>query len=61
MAQMLGLWVRRAPIGNLKRKILLSIFKPIMKYLIKIDQSSAVNFKEGQMITGLYCTAYKKS
>ncbi len=54
MAQMLGLWVRRSPMPKKKRKVLSFILKPIIKYLIKIDKTNDITFKEGQMITGLY-------
>ena len=59
MAQMLGLWVRRSPMGAGKRKFLSACVKPVMKYLIKTDQKFPIKFKEGQMITGLYGTARK--
>jgi len=59
MAQMLGLWVRRAPMTQNKKKIFSRILKPIIKKLIKIDRYSSQDFKEGQMITGLSGTAYK--
>tara|TARA_R110000850_G_scaffold18084_4_gene54989 strand:- start:289 stop:990 length:702 start_codon:yes stop_codon:yes gene_type:complete len=54
MAQMLGLWVRRSPMSSKKRQILSVILKPVIAYLIKIDKPETVQFKEGQMITGLY-------
>lgn len=54
MAQMLGLWVKRSYIPKTKRNILEAFLKPIIKYLIKIDHTDHVTFKEGQMITGLY-------
>ncbi len=53
MAQMLGLWVRRSPMKEKKRKYLSYIIKPIIKYLIKLDKPNNVVFKEGQMITGI--------
>lgn len=59
MAQMLGLWVRRGPLGTRKRKILSVFLKPIIKFLIKKDRPEKVVFKEGQMITGLYGLAKK--
>ncbi|MDD7885188.1 class I SAM-dependent methyltransferase [Flavivirga sp. 57AJ16] len=59
MAQMLGLWVKRSPMSNKKRKILISVLKPIIKVLINKDNSEKVIFKEGQMITGLYGYAQK--
>jgi len=54
MAQMLGLWVRRSSMSARKRKILSKFLKPIIKYLIQLDKPEDVQFKEGQMITGLY-------
>jgi len=53
MAQMLGLWVRRSPMKENKRKYISVILKPIIQYLIKLDKSNNVCFKEGQMITGI--------
>ncbi|MFC4478224.1 class I SAM-dependent methyltransferase [Flavobacterium chungangensis] len=59
LAQMLGLWVRRAPMSAKKRKILSSVLKPLILFLIKKDKNFTINFKEGQMITGLYGIAKK--
>lgn len=59
MAQMLGLWVRRAPMADGKRNILSKILKPVIKKLIKMDRYAAVEFKSGQMITGLSGIACK--
>lgn len=54
LAQMLGLWVRRSPLTSKKKRLLSILLKPIIKYLIKLDKPETVQFKEGQMITGLY-------
>lgn len=59
MAQMLGLWVRRAPMKNNKRKWFSRILKPVIKQLIQKDKQLKIEFVEGQMITGLYGVAYK--
>lgn len=59
MAQMLGLWVRRSQMSSRKRKFLSVILKPIIKFLIKLDAKTKVNFVSGQMITGLYGIAKK--
>lgn len=59
MAQMLGLWLMRSPLGAKKRKILSYVIKPIMKYLIEKDKKSNLAFREGLMITGLSGTATK--
>lgn len=53
MAQMLGLWVKRSPMPEGKRKWLMYVIKPVMKYLLRIDANTKIKFKEGQMITGL--------
>ena len=59
LGQMLGLWVRRSPMGEVKR-ILFSLFlKQIIRYLLKQDKKHIVTFKEGQMITGIYGSAKK--
>lgn len=58
MAQMLGLWVRRGPMGSLKRKYLSAILKPIIRYLMRIDFPPKV-FDKGQMLTTIYGTAVK--
>lgn len=59
MAQMLGLWVRRAPMTEGKRKWLSKIIKPVMKKLIRMDKFTKTDFTESQMITGLYGIAKK--
>lgn len=59
MAQMLGLWVRRAPINSKKRNALSLLLKPIIVFLIKKDKKLKVSFEDGQMITGLYGIAKK--
>ena len=59
LAQLLGLWVRRAPMGAWKRRCLSFAIKPIMAFLLRKDQAVPVQFKEGQMITGLYGWAQK--
>ncbi|WP_142785567.1 class I SAM-dependent methyltransferase [Changchengzhania lutea] len=59
MAQMMGLWVRRSDMSDIKRRILSRCIKPVMRFLIKHDKPDTVIFKEGQMITGLYGIAIK--
>lgn len=60
LAQLLGLWVRRSPMNSRNRKIFSFLLKPIISRLIKRD-NLPVEFKNGQMITGLYGTAQKAS
>lgn len=54
MAQMMGLWIRRAPITSKKKRLLSILLKPVIKHLINLDKPEAIHFKNGQMITGLY-------
>ncbi|MBK6647417.1 MAG: glycosyltransferase [Anaerolineales bacterium] len=59
LAQMLGLWVRRAPMRPVLRKYLSPLIKPIIGWLIKKDAMYSVVFSESQMVTGLYGLAKK--
>lgn len=59
MAQMLGMWVRRSPMAEGKRKIISMILKPLIGMLIKKDRDFVVDFSESQMITSLYGVAKK--
>lgn len=52
MAQMLGLWVRRAPMSVGHRRCLSLILRPLIRYLISRD-SSPTTFTEGAMVIGL--------
>ena len=58
LAQMIGLWVRRRPFTNRKRKYISKIAKFIIKYLLKKDIRPE-KFTESTMITGIYGVAYK--
>jgi len=59
LAMVLGLWVRRSPMGTINRKILSRLIRPIMKILLKRDFGIHNNFIEGQMIPNLFGTAKK--
>lgn len=59
LAQMLGLWVMRAPLNSRVRNMLKRIIKQIMKLLIASDKKYKSEFNEGQMISGLYGIAVK--
>lgn len=59
LAQLLGLWVRRAPMNKRLRRFLSYLFLPIIKILIFFGNKEQINFMEGQMITGLYAAARK--
>lgn len=58
LAQMLGLWVCRRPMSDLKHKILSYIVFPIIWFLIKLDQPPS-DFYTHPMITGISGTAVK--
>jgi SAM-dependent methyltransferase len=59
LAQMLGLWVRRRPMGRLRRALLSLLVYPLYRWLVQADGRAAVEFTESQMLTGLWGTAVK--
>lgn len=59
LGQMLGLWIKRAPMSRNKKKWLGKLILPIQKYLYKHDNPD-VDFLRGPMITGLCGYAYKQ-
>lgn len=59
LAQMLGMWVRRAPMSEGKRALLSRLLKPLIGLLINKDKDFVFNFSESQMITSLYGVAKK--
>jgi SAM-dependent methyltransferase len=59
LAQMMGLWVRRAPISDGKRKYLSMFLKPVIGWLLSRDDARQVSFGESQMIMGLSGIAKK--
>ncbi|MEQ9298379.1 MAG: class I SAM-dependent methyltransferase [Cyclobacteriaceae bacterium] len=61
MAQMLGLWVRRAPLPFIKfsRGPLSYFILPIYKLLLYLDKRQKLHNSEGQIHTGYYCVAKK--
>lgn len=58
LAQMLGLWVKRSPYPERRKKYLSTLFLPVIKYLLKTDFKPD-KFIESTMVTGLYGIAYK--
>jgi len=56
VAQLLGLWVRRRPMGERKRRILSAALTPLVRYLASRD-APFTKFHESSMITGLSGTA----
>jgi SAM-dependent methyltransferase len=56
VAQLLGLWVRRRPMGERKRRVLSGALTPLVRYLASRDAPST-KFHENSMITGLSGTA----
>jgi ubiquinone/menaquinone biosynthesis C-methylase UbiE len=61
LAQLLGLWAKRSPMSKRKKKFFSFLLTPVIKKLLAADKDHVVNFKESQMITGLYGTATKRS
>lgn len=59
LAQMMGLWVRRAPLSSINRNILSALFKPIIAYLLRKDRTFNWSFDNSIMITGLSGIARK--
>jgi SAM-dependent methyltransferase len=59
MAQMLGLWVKRAPMPPVARKGFYFLIYPLYRWLEAISKKENIRFSEGAMITGLYGTAVK--
>ena len=53
LAQMLGLWVRRRPMGKWWRRILSVIALPVIYFLLHLEKVTQTHFNEGSMITGL--------
>lgn len=62
LAQMLGLWVKRGPLGRIQRRLLAVFIFPLYLWLLHRDRKRpVVEFKEGTMLTGLWGTAVKAS
>lgn len=59
LAQMLGLWVRRRPMGRWKRSAMSCVVYPIYCWLVRRDRPGFSIFKEQTMFTGLSGTARK--
>jgi SAM-dependent methyltransferase len=59
MAQMVGLWARRAPMPRFIRPVISLVSMLVMFVLMRISRHEKANFMDGQMITGLYGIARK--
>jgi SAM-dependent methyltransferase len=59
MAQMLGLWIKRAPMHKRLRSFLLPVVLLVYKRLLAWEVKTNTNFRSGAMITGIYGTARK--
>lgn len=59
LAQMLGLWVKRAPISRRNRMILAKLSLPIIKFLLKKDKQVDWDISKPLMITGISGLANK--
>lgn len=58
LAQLLGLWVRRRPMGPRKRQVLSAALTPVVRALAKADRKPTT-FGESQMVTALSAVARK--
>jgi SAM-dependent methyltransferase len=58
LAQMIGLWVRRRPMGKFRRRIYSMLAWPVVGHLLAHDRRG-VDFLKNPMITGLAGTAVK--
>lgn len=62
LAQMLGLWVKRGPLGYIQRRLFAVLIFPLYLWLLYRNRKRpVVEFKEGIMLTGLWGTAVKPS
>lgn len=59
LAQILGLWVKRAPLKRWRRLILLKIIRYIVTILLKMDKKLDLSVGEQQLFTNFYGTAKK--
>jgi SAM-dependent methyltransferase len=59
LAQMIGLWVRRRPMGRVRRRVLSSMATPLVRMLASMDRPPPLNKEPGNtlMITGISGTA----
>ncbi len=58
LAQMMGLWLKRAPIAGWERAVLAPFCLAAMRFLMRRDRPIS-NFQGSAMITGLIVKAYK--
>ena len=58
LAQMIGLWVRRRPMPEFRRRVLQRLLFPLYRRLLRADQPPA-NWDKSVMITGLSMSARK--
>lgn len=60
LAQMIGLWAYRRPMGRIARAIALRVAKPIMRQLMKWDVAPRYPCDDSLMITGISGTARRR-
>jgi SAM-dependent methyltransferase len=60
LAQMLGLWVRRRPMGHRRKRLLSRLLVPVVRALVRRDDRTRV-FGENAMATGFAATAVRAS
>jgi SAM-dependent methyltransferase len=56
MAQMLGLWITRAPMPEFPRRVLRHLLFPVYRLLLDHDRAP-IDFSTSPMLTGLFATA----
>ena len=63
LAQMIGLWVRRRPMGRVKRRLLGAMATPLVRMLARLDRRPplTVHHEGTLMITGISGTAIRAS
>lgn len=61
LAQMIAIWYQQRPLSKKRKKLFYPVFYRIIKKLLKTDNKflNRVEFRDGDMITGLYGSAYK--
>lgn len=60
MAQFLGLWIKRSPMRNWKRKLLMPFIILIVRFLVLFDKGDTTVIEDGLMIPSIYGWALKK-
>lgn len=57
LAQTIGLWIRRRPMGKIKRKLLSNLAFPLFRYLVELDSPKSYFDHQQYLMTGIAGTA----